>query len=428
MNKIELLYSYFIRSSGVSTDTRDNVKDKIFFALSGANFNGNTFSSQAIENGAIISVIDDPKYNTGKNCFLVDNVLETFQELARYHRVKSGVKVLGITGSNGKTTTKELISSVLSGAFEIISTKGNLNNHIGVPLTLLSIKESTKIAVVEMGANHIGEIRVLCEIAMPDIGIITNIGKAHLEGFGSYQGVVTAKNELYTYLIENDRYLIVNSDDKLLMDLSDKAKRITYGRNNATIEGELTASQPNIELKWKNNGLVENCSTKIYGSYNFYNILAAIATGVFFNISHNNINQAIESFESKNNRSQKLKTDKNLIVLDAYNANPYSMKEAISSFYDNKYDNPWLLLGDMFELCKYSIVEHQKIVDLIKELNFKNVIFTGSEFMKTKDHNYLVFKGTDELLNYLNKNKIFDGQILIKGSRGMKMEKLSEVL
>lgn len=428
MKKIKALYDFFLKSKGVTTDTRDDVKEKIFFALSGLNFNGNTFAKKAVDNGALLAVIDDEKYKLDDNYFLVGDVLTTMQELAKYHRIKSAIPVLAITGSNGKTTTKELIAKVLSSSKTIISTKGNLNNHIGVPLTLLTISSDTEVAVIEMGANHIGEIGFLCDLAIPDIGIITNIGKAHLEGFGSYEGVIAAKNELFEFITKNHGTLIVNSDDELLSKLSEKAKKITYGKNDSIIEGEIIASHPTIKIKWGNNGVIKICNSKIYGNYNFYNILAAIASGILFKIDHDKINKSIEDYKSDNNRSQILETKNNYLILDAYNANPYSMKEAIISFCDSNFDNPLILLGDMFELGDYSVKEHQEIVDLVKSLGFRNVILTGKEFHKTAGHDFIMFTGTNETYQYLKEKQVKDSQVLIKGSRGMQMEKLIEVL
>lgn len=428
MKKINELYSYFLESNGVATDTRQEIKDKIYFALSGDNFDGNQFAENALKKGALLCVIDNPDFKRGDKCFLVDDVLKTLQELARHHRVESDVTVLAITGSNGKTTTKELVSSVLRSSMPIVSTKGNLNNHIGVPLTLLQITENTEIAVVEMGANHMGEIGFLCEIAQPDVGIITNIGKAHLEGFGSFAGVIAAKSELYSYIDKANGELIVNIDDDLLTELSGDISKVTYGTNDATIEGEIVVTHPFLQVKWGNNQDIFHCHSKLYGNYNFYNILAAISVGVFFDVDKSIVNEAIENYIPENNRSQQLRTKKNRIILDAYNANPFSLNAAIQSFSQSNFKCPWLLIGDMFELGEYSQIEHQVVVDQMTSLGFSNVILVGDEFLLTKNHTYLSFSSTKEALLYIKNNRIENADILIKGSRGMRMEDLLEVL
>ncbi|MBC8319597.1 MAG: UDP-N-acetylmuramoyl-tripeptide--D-alanyl-D-alanine ligase [Bacteroidetes bacterium] len=428
MKIIKELYHHFILSEGVSTDSREDVANKIFFALSGDNFNGNKFADDALNKGAKLCVIDDPSFATDSKCILVNNVLLALQELAKHHREKNSATVLAITGSNGKTTTKELISSVLGNYIDIISTQGNYNNHIGVPLTLLNIKPNTNIAVVEMGANHIGEIDKLCEIANPDVGIITNIGKAHLEGFGSFESVICAKNELYNYLKKNKGTVIVNNDDELLKKLAIELPQFSYGKNNSDVEGEVVEYNPSLKIKWTYNNNVFECTSQLYGKYNFDNIMAAIAVGLFFNVSEQSINQSIETFVPGNNRSQQIKTKYNSIFLDAYNANPTSMNEAVMSFAGNNFAMPWLILGDMFELGSYSKNEHQLIVDLINKTGFKNVILVGSDFNQTLEHNFMKFITTDDAKSYLIVNKIKNANILIKGSRRMELEKLIDLL
>lgn len=427
MKKISELYQDFLSSDGVTTDSRDDVTNKIFFALSGDNFNGNKFATTALEKGARLCVIDDPAYCKDEKCIVVNDVLIALQELAKHHRKESNAKVFAITGTNGKTTTKELIASVLCYDTEIISTKGNFNNHIGVPLTLLNIKPTTKIAVVEMGANHIGEIEKLCEIAQPDFGLITNIGKAHLEGFGSLDGVISAKNELYNYLKFNDGKVIVNRDDSLLTELSKNIRQLTYGTNNADVEGEIIESKPYLKIRWAINAKINVCNSHLYGKYNFDNIMAAIAVGLFFDVPEERINVAIESYIPENNRSQQIKTKNNSIVMDAYNANPTSMSEAIVCFTDYNFNNPWLILGDMFELGEYSMDEHQQIIELLKENSNYNVILIGDDFYRTKGHDFTKFKTTEDAYKYLRSDKIDNANILIKGSRGMKLEKLLEL-
>jgi len=428
MNKIKELYHHFLLSDGVTTDSRENVTNKIFFALSGENFNGNKFAGEALKKGAKLCVIDDPDYITDEMYFSVNNVLTALQELANHHRKKSYVTVIAITGSNGKTTTKELISSVLGSYIDITFTEGNYNNHIGVPLTLLNIKSTTKIAVVEMGANHIGEIGKLCEIAQPDIGIITNIGKAHLEGFGSFDGVILAKNELYNYIKKSKGKIIVNKDDSLLNKLSEDIPKFTYGKNNADVEGEIIEYNPFLKLKWSIGNDIIECNTQLYGKYNFDNIMAAIATGLFFSIPFEKINSAIEGYIPKNNRSQQIVTNNNSIILDAYNANPTSMSDAIISFINSNFESPWLILGDMFELGEYSSSEHQEIVNQIINNNVQDVILVGNDFYNTIGHSFLRFKATDDAIAHLSTNIIKNSSILVKGSRGMKLERLLDFL
>lgn len=428
MKEIKDLYDHFLNSDGVSTDTREELTGKIFFSLSGENFDGNKFARTALKNGASLAIVDDEAYCINNNYFLVDNALETLQALATHHRINTSAIILGITGSNGKTTTKELIYEVLSNEYSVIATRGNLNNHIGVPLTLLNIKQDTQIAIIEMGANHIGEINKLCEMAKPDLGLITNIGKAHLEGFGSYEGVIIAKNELYNYLKSKNGSILLNNDDKLLAELAKGLKKSTYGCHGADVEGKIINSFPYLNIEWRNNGLVTHCNSRIYGDYNFSNILAAITAGVYFNINHKVINSAIEGYVSSNNRSQLVSTSTNKIILDAYNANPFSMEEAIESFAKCELKSPWIILGDMFELGEYALEEHQSIVNKLNHCNFSNVILLGKEFAKTTNNHFKTFKTTNEVIKYLKSNRIENSNILIKGSRGMKMEDIIQVL
>jgi UDP-N-acetylmuramoyl-tripeptide--D-alanyl-D-alanine ligase len=427
MRNIIEIYNQFLLSDGISTDSREDVNNKIFFALSGDNFNGNKFAYEAHKKGARLCVIDDSSYTTNDN-ILVPNVLVALQELAQYHRNKSTATVLAITGTNGKTTTKELISSVLTSHTNIVSTQGNFNNHIGVPLTLLKINPSTKIAIVEMGANNIGEINTLCNIAQPNLGIITNIGKAHLEGFGSFEGVVSTKNELFNYLKKNNGKVIVNNDDKLLKSLSLNIPQFTYGNSKANVTGKIIEHKPSLKIEWNTNNISYDCSSQLYGNYNFSNIMAAITTGIFFDVPSTKINKAIGNYFPKNNRSQKIVTNNNSIIMDAYNANPTSMNGAITSFVNYNFNNPYLILGDMFELGEYAIAEHQTIIDILTNNKVKNAILIGNDFIKTKNHNFQTFISTKEAMSYLDKNRIKNANILVKGSRGMKLEDLLMVL
>jgi len=425
MQHLPELYHYFLRAGKISTDTRNDVSGSIFFALSGANFNGNEYAKYALENGAILAVIDQKEYNLDDRYFFVEDSLETLQELARLHRSKMNCQVIGITGSNGKTTTKELIANVLTTERKINSTKGNLNNHIGVPLTILSIETNTEIAIVEMGANHKGEIALLCNIAQPQFGIITNIGKAHLEGFGSFEGVKEAKNELYDFLKSSNGLAFVNEDDSLLMDLSKELKRTTYGPNSKFSKAEIKKFKPFLNISWEYNSHNYLCRTKLFGQYNADNIYAAIATGIHFGISPENINNAIANYQPENNRSQLVKTETNLLIMDAYNANPVSMSGAIENFIEYQPNNPWLILGDMFELGNISREEHKKIIDLLKESLFENILLVGKEFFSLRSNNSFVsFPNLQDADNYLAEHPIRNAEILVKGSRGIELEKL----
>jgi len=427
MKKIEQLYQYFLKSSGVTTDTREEVKNKIFFALSGENFDGNKFAGQAIEKGAHIAVVDNPEIQENDNYFKVESVLETLQQLALFHRKQFDIPVISITGTNGKTTTKELIASVLSSKFNIIATRGNLNNHIGVPLTLLRITKKTDVAIVEMGANHKGEIAFLTNIALPTHGLITNIGKAHLEGFGNYEGVIKTKNELFEFIKTNRGTVFVNADDLLLMELSKEISRYTYGKNHAEVTGNLINQVPFLSVKINSSENSYEISSKLYGSYNFPNILAAVAAGSFFGVPPKSIQESIENYVPKNNRSQLIQTDFNTIILDAYNANPVSLSTAIKSFQEAGFKNPYLIIGDMFELGKAAPEEHQKIIDILTEAGFNDVILAGKEFQQT-NHSFKSFVQTTEVINYLKKFPVRNKTILIKGSNGMNLNSITKYL
>lgn len=428
--QIKELYQHFLQYPKVTTDTRKDVRDSLFFALSGGQFNGNEFAETALQKGAAFVVIDDPKHRKSDKHVLVGDTLKALQELAAYHRKRNNIHVFAITGTNGKTTTKELVAQLLQREKKIIFTRGNLNNHIGVPLTLLDIKPETEIAVVEMGANHMGEIAALCRIAQPDSGLITNIGKAHLEGFGSFKGVVSAKNELFEYLQKTNGHAIVNADDELLMDLSEGLHRSTYGNVSGDTKGSLLEVVPFIKMEWHCEGDEKQiCSSHLYGRYNFNNLMAAAAVGCFFHVSANNINQELAAFVPQNNRSQQVRTAKNQLVLDAYNANPVSMREAITSFLAFKPENPWLILGDMFEMGKDSLKEHEKIIWQVQKSGLKNVIFIGKEFMQfVGTAGFLFIETTNKAADYLQNHPIEDAYVLLKGSRGMHLETLVKYL
>ncbi len=423
---IEEIYKLFLEHPAVCTDTRSIKAGSLFFALKGGNFNANEFARQALESGCGYAVIDDEKYYSDK-CILVKDVLETLQKLANHHRKQFTIPVIGITGSNGKTTTKELTAAVLSKKYNTLFTQGNLNNHIGVPLTLLKLTKEHGIAVIEMGANHVGEIDMLCKIAEPEFGIITNIGKAHLEGFGGYEGVIKAKGELYKFIKANNGKLFVNEDDDLLMKLSAGMNRLTYGtnlmshikgnldRHSFLAKGTLTINGENVEV-----------SSQLAGVYNFHNILASACIGTNFGVSAEQIKKAIEEYIPSNNRSQIVKKGSNTIWVDAYNANPSSMKTAIENFGELHTTGKILILGDMFELGHESHEEHQAIASLIdKHDKWDGVYLIGKEFSNVKSTANL-FTDLDEFMKWFSENPLSNATILLKGSRGMQMEKILE--
>lgn len=419
---IESLYKIFLKNNSVATDTRSITPGSIFFALKGSNFNGNEFAAQAIEKGAAYAVIDDEKHFLNEKYFLVKDVLACLQELAKYHREQLKIPVLGITGSNGKTTTKELISTVLSKRYKTYATKGNLNNHIGVPLTLLAIKPEYEFAVIEMGANHVGEIAMLCNIARPDYGIITNIGRAHLEGFGGPAGVIKAKNELYQFIKTVNGKLFVNADNELLMDLSKSINRITYGTSAADYCGQLIDVNPFVQLQLDKQLAV---STHLVGKYNFENVLAAACIGNYFGVVSDKIKEALQNYVPSNNRSEVVRKGSNVILLDAYNANPTSMRAAIENIFEMKATDKMLVLGDMLELGAESAQEHKAIIELATQKGFSNVCFIGERFKSAyTGTDFKTFLTTTEATDWLKHNLPKHTTILIKGSREKKLEQL----
>jgi len=426
------IYSIYNKYPNIVTDSRIKQSNGIFFALKGDNFNGNEYAKISIVNGCNIAIIDEPKYKLNDNYILVENTLECLQKLANYHRRQLNIPILAITGTNGKTTTKELINAILSKKYQTTATKGNLNNHIGVPLTILSMNKTTEIGIVEMGANHPGEIEYLCQIAEPDFGIITNIGKAHIEGFGSFEGVKATKNELYKYIQENHGKLFINLDNKILVSLIDSQEIITYGTNKSTYcIGNIKDVNPYLELNWKliRNLKYHSISTKLIGAYNLENVLAAICIGSYFEVSDTEINNAIENYTPNNNRSQLLKTEKNTLLLDLYNANPTSMKAAIENLDLINAKNKIAIIGDMFELGKVSKKEHLSIAQLLSDKRFNKVFVVGSLFYNVLDNNrFQYFKNVDDLKIYLLSNAIESSTILIKGSRGIHLEKIVDCL
>lgn len=424
---IKTIHQYFLESSGVSTDSRNVPVKSIFFALKGDNFNGNMFAQEALDKGAFKVVIDEKKFHkdTGET-ILVENVLVTLQQLAYFHRNYLGLHIISLTGSNGKTTSKELINAVLSQKFKTVATKGNLNNHIGVPLTLLSMDSETEIGIVEMGANHLGEIKMLSEIAKPDFGYITNFGKAHLEGFGSLEGVIQGKTELYQFLKDHNKKIFVNANDSKQLENSKGISRITFGDSNADYVIKLLDSTNHLLVEYNGTEIQSN----LVGVYNFANVSAAIAIGAYLNVSVNDIKQGIENYVPSNNRSQLMQRGSNTILLDAYNANPTSMMAALENFKQTKGGNKVIFLGDMFELGTDSEAEHQSIVNFLTENNFGKVFLTGSNFYKAKNSASHIkqFKTFDDLKEVIKTQELENATVLIKASRGMALERILDLL
>ena len=428
------LYAYFLQCSEVSTDTRQIKPETLFFALKGANFNGNQFAKNALEKGAKYAVIDEPFYKTSDQFILVEDCLKALQNLANWHRNTFSFPFLAITGTNGKTTTKELVSAVLSTHFKTKATQGNLNNHIGVPLTLLGIKKEHQIAVIEMGANRIGDIHELVGIAEPNFGIITNIGQAHLEGFGSYEGVLRAKSELYDHLLKKGGTAFINATNPVLQNMgkrferSQEAKMVYYGIPDSFYHAELLAADPYISYK---NEAGEVINTQLLGTYNFDNILSALCVAKYFGVEMHLAHQAIANYSPSNNRSQVIKGELNTLILDAYNANPSSMKAALENFSKMPAPNKTVILGDMFELGKFSLEKHREIAQIALDMDFKNVFFCGKDFFKIRgevktNKNTYFFETKEDLKNQLQAHKLSNAYLLIKGSRGMGLESLVE--
>jgi UDP-N-acetylmuramoyl-tripeptide--D-alanyl-D-alanine ligase len=442
MTTTQQLYQLYLQHPAISTDTRKIEPGSLFFALKGDKFDANTFAQRAIEAGAAYAVIDNPEYQHNDQCLLVADVLTTLQDLARYHRTQLTIPVVGLTGTNGKTTTKELINAVLSQQFTTLATQGNLNNHIGVPLTILSINASHQMAVIEMGANHVKEIELLCSIAQPTHGLITNVGKAHLEGFGSIEGVKTAKGELYDFTSANGGVTFINSNNAILMEMQAKRKfsvpPVFYGDAiDDLVSGEITENAPLLSLEWTNNtsGETHAVKTQLTGAYNLDNILVAICMGVYFKLSAKQINAGIEGYQPKNNRSQIVRTASNTLICDYYNANPSSMMVAIENIGKLTADRKVLILGDMFEMGAEAATEHAAVMQKALETPVDERIFIGLEF----ENATLLLKGgtftgtaatyatTEEAVEGLRSHPIHNSTVLIKGSRGMALERLVEL-
>ncbi len=419
------LHQLFLKFPNVCTDTRKIVADCIFFALKGNNFNGNKYALEALGKGAAYAVVDEVEYASSDKVIMVDNVLEALQKLANHHRNYCKAKIIGLTGSNGKTTTKELINAVLSKKYATVATMDNLNNHIGVPLTLLSIKKDTEMVIVEMGANHRQEIAFLCSLAEPDYGYITNFGKAHLEGFGSIEGVVEGKSELYEYLITNDKAIFLNADDPIQeKKLGTHIKKFGFSKDGPSYYNiKLLNADPFVKIDVDE----QIINSQLIGDYNFTNCCAAIIIGKYFNVPLEDIKAAIENYSPQNNRSQLLKKNGHNIILDAYNANPTSMKAALENFRRMEGEHKIIFLGDMFELGSAALEEHQRIADLVLEMNFDGAFLIGENFNKTNS-SLQKFESFDTLATYLKSTTLKNSSILIKGSRGMALERILDIL
>jgi UDP-N-acetylmuramoyl-tripeptide--D-alanyl-D-alanine ligase len=426
--QIEKLYEIVKESGKVSTDTRQIAPGSVFFALRGDKFNANEFAAQALEKGACCVVIDDPAFQIDERCVLVDNSLETLQALAKHHRSKLTIPVVGLTGSNGKTTSKELVSAVLNKKYTTYATKGNLNNHIGVPLTILSIVATDEMAVVEMGANHLGEIALLCSIANPTHGFITNIGKAHIGTFGGFENIIRGKSELFQHLIQNEGTVFINSQNAILANMAKRFKKpYFYPAAGDFYHAELIDADPFIRFKAENG---EQVQTQLMGAYNFENIAAALCIGKFFGVNSNDANQAVAEYVPGNMRSQVVKRGSNTIILDAYNANPSSMEAAILNLAAMQAARKVVILGDMFELEEEATREHRHIGELVKEKNFDLVYLCGLLMKSAKEvlPAARYFERKEQLAEELKKNPILDSTILIKASRGIGLETIVDVI
>ncbi len=431
MTNTEYIYQKFTEHPTVSIDSRNIQPNSLFFALKGENFNGNKYAKDAIEKGAAFAIIDEDTYYIPGKTIVVEDTLKALQELATFHRMKLGIPILAITGTNGKTTTKELVSKVLAEKFNVCFTQGNLNNHIGVPLTLLNMTPETEFGVVEMGANHLGEIAALCAIADPDFGLITNIGKAHLEGFGSFDGVKKTKSELYKYLRGKPGKVFMNVDNPHLNEMIDSTQpKITYGKQNANFTGEPVTSPPFVHIKANFPKGILYINTNLIGNFNFENVLAAVCIGNYFEVEPLKIQSAIKNYKPQNIRSQLIQKGELKIIMDAYNANPTSMQASIKSFLTTMPENNFLILGDMLELGEYSREEHNQILNLICEYKAeKGTFLVGRMFSEiAKDSDFKSFPNIDQLCDYIRNHKIGKGNLLVKGSRGIKLERVLDYL
>jgi len=431
--EISSLYRIFQECTCVTTDSRNCPQGSLFIALKGEKFNGNAFAAKALEQGSAYAVVDEAQYapTDDTHYILVDNCLRTLQQLANYHRKQSGTRIIGITGTNGKTTTKELIAAVLSQSHNILYTQGNLNNHIGVPLTLLGLQPRHDLAVIEMGASHPGDIKELVEIAEPDYGIITNVGKAHLKGFGSLEGVIKTKGELYDFLRRrSDATIFIHHDNPYLKKMAHGLNQVPYGTEEGLyVNGHITDNSPYLTLEWKigKDGQRHEVRTQLIGEYNFPNVLAAATIGCFFGVDAEKIDKALNEYTPQNNRSQLRQTTNNTLIIDAYNANPTSMMASIGNFCNMQVKSKMLILGDMRELGKESAEEHQKIVNYLEECGFEDVVLVGELFAATR-HTYPDYLDAAALITALQENKPCGKTILIKGSNGIKLSSVADYL
>ena len=422
------LYDLFIHNPQITTDSRNCPKGSIFFALKGDKFDGNQYAGKAWASGCVYAVIDNPDYYIGERTILVDNVLKTLQQLAHHHRKVLGLPIIGITGTNGKTTTKELLAAVLSTKFNLLYTEGNFNNHIGVPLTLLRLTHDHEMAVIEMGASHPGDIKELVDIVHPNYGIITNVGRAHLEGFGSFEGVIRTKGELYDYIRRSKGKIFIKKENEYLQSIAKGIEQITYGNgDDAFASGQVVSCDPFLVFNWKQQGKLHTVETHMIGSYNLDNVLAAVAVGRFFKIPAERISRAIAAYEPTNNRSQFKKTDNNELIIDAYNANPSSMKVALDNFITMPVQPKAIILGDMRELGPTSDELHAEVVEQIKKGQFDKVFLCGEHFSKVGKE-FSPFATTEAMVEELRKQPLKGYHILIKGSHSMGLEKLADIL
>ena len=422
------LYDLFIHNPQITTDSRNCPKGSIFFALKGDKFDGNQYAGKALASGCVYAVIDNPDYYIGERTILVDNVLKTLQQLAHHHRKVLGLPIIGITGTNGKTTTKELLAAVLSTKFNLLYTEGNFNNHIGVPLTLLRLTHDHEMAVIEMGASHPGDNKELVDIVHPNYGIITNVGRAHLEGFGSFEGVIRTKGELYDYIRRSKGKIFIKKENEYLQSIAKGIEQITYGNgDDAFASGQVVSCDPFLVFNWKQQGKLHTVETHMIGSYNLDNVLAAVAVGRFFKIPAERISRAIAAYEPTNNRSQFKKTDNNELIIDAYNANPSSMKVALDNFITMPVQPKAIILGDMRELGPTSDELHAEVVEQIKKGQFDKVFLCGEHFSKVGKE-FSPFATTEAMVEELRKQPLKGYHILIKGSHSMGLEKLADIL
>ena len=422
------LYDLFIHNPQITTDSRNCPKGSIFFALKGDKFDGNQYAGKALASGCVYAVIDNPDYYIGERTILVDNVLKTLQQLAHHHRKVLGLPIIGITGTNGKTTTKELLAAVLSTKFNLLYTEGNFNNHIGVPLTLLRLTHDHEMAVIEMGASHPGDIKELVDIVHPNYGIITNVGRAHLEGFGSFEGVIRTKGELYDYIRRSKGKIFIKKENEYLQSIAKGIEQITYGNgDDAFASGQVVSCDPFLVFNWKQQGKLHTVETHMIGSYNLDNVLDAVAVGRFLNIPAERISRAIAAYEPTNNRSQFKKTDNNELIIDAYNANPSSMKVALDNFITMPVQPKAIILGDMRELGPTSDELHAEVVEQIKKGQFDKVFLCGEHFSKVGKE-FSPFATTEAMVEELRKQPLKGYHILIKGSHSMGLEKLADIL